>query len=134
MAGYLRRLCGVGAAIKEVVDRGLLGRLISAEARWVTTSVARRDPTSVIFSATRSGGGVLHWECCHWLDMMRWATGAEAVEVSSIGDTLSGQPIDVEDVAAVALRVLEILDAAAESRRTGRRVSPVRGSNRLARP
>ena len=100
--------------------------------------------------------------------MMRWATGAEAVEVSSIGDTLSGQPIDVEDVAAVALRfeggmvgslhgayatdratdglffalrggqplctiedalrVLETLDAAYESARTGRhvRVQPTR--------
>ncbi len=102
--GYLRRSMPAGQAIKRIVDEGLLGRLISVEARWVTTSVARRGPTSFYFDRARSGGGMLNWLGCHYVDFMRWATSAEVVEVAAIAATLSGEPIDVEDVATLALR------------------------------
>jgi predicted dehydrogenase len=102
--GYLRRSSPVGQAIKDMVDGGLLGRLISIEARWITTSVTVRDPTHYYFSRERSGGGILHWLGCHWLDFMRWATSAEVVEVAAILDTLSGEEIGVEDTAALSLR------------------------------
>jgi predicted dehydrogenase len=102
--GYLRRSSPVGQAIKDLVDAGLLGRLISMEARWITTSVTVRDPAHYYFSGERSGGGILHWLGCHWLDFMRWATSAEVVEVAAILDTLSGEAIGVEDTAAVSLR------------------------------
>ena len=93
-----------GQAIKRIVDDRVLGRLISVEARWITTSVARRGPASFYFDRARSGGGMLNWLGCHYLDYMCWATSAEVVEVAAIGPTLSGEPIDVEDVATVALR------------------------------
>ena len=102
--GYLRRFSPVGVAIKEMVDQGLLGRLISIEARWITTSVGKRDPTSFLFSRQRSGGGMLHWLGCHWLDFIRWATSSEVTDVSAVLGTLSGEAIDVEDTAALALR------------------------------
>ncbi len=102
--GYLRRSSPVGQAIKDMVDEGLLGRLASMEARWITTSVTVRDPTHYYFSRERSGGGILHWLGCHWLDFMRWATSAEVVEVAAVLDTLSGEAIGVEDTAALSLR------------------------------
>jgi len=102
--GYLRRASPVGQAIKAIVTQGLLGRLVSVEARWITTSVAKRDPTHFLFSKERSGGGILHWLGCHWLDFMRWVTLAEVTEVAAILDTLSGESIGVEDTAALSLR------------------------------
>ena len=102
--GYTRRVSPAGNAIKEIVERGVLGTLMSVEASWVTASVQSRGPDSPMFSAERNGGGILHWLGCHWLDFMRWSTSAEVSEVSAILDTLCGEPIDVEDTAAVSLR------------------------------
>ena len=102
--GYTRRVSPAGLAIKEIIERGVLGRLVSIEASWVTTSVQSRGPDNPMFSAERNGGGILHWLGCHWLDFMRWSTSAEVSEVSAILDTLSGEEIDVEDTAAVSLR------------------------------
>jgi predicted dehydrogenase len=102
--GYLRRLVPAGVAIKDIVDRGLLGRLVSIEARWITTSVAKRHPGHFLFSRERSGGGMLHWLGSHWLDFMRWSTSSEVAEVAAVMGTLSGEAIDVEDTATLALR------------------------------
>ena len=102
--GYTRRVSPAGRAIKDVVETGALGRLVSVEANWVTTSVLKRGPAHPMFSAERSGGGILHWLGCHWLDFMRWSTSSEVTEVAAIVDTLSGESIDVEDTAALSLR------------------------------
>jgi predicted dehydrogenase len=47
---------------------------------------------------------MLHLEGCHWIDFMRWVTSAEVVEVSAQLANLSGEAIDVEDTAILALR------------------------------
>jgi predicted dehydrogenase len=102
--GYLRRLTPAGVAIKDIVAQGLLGRLVSVEARWITTSVARRNPAHFLFNRQHSGGGMLHWLGSHWIDFMCWSTSSEIQEVAAVMDTLSGEAIDVEDTAALALR------------------------------
>ena len=102
--GFTRRVSPVGRAIKDLIDRGVLGRLVSVEASWVTTDVFQRNPAHAMFSAERSGGGILHWLGCHWLDFMRWSTSSEVTEVAAIVDTLSGASIDVEDTASLSLR------------------------------
>ena len=86
------------------MNQGLLGRLVSVEARWITTSVARRNPRHFLFDRHSSGGGMLHWLGSHWIDFMRWSTSSEIVQVAAVMDTLSGEAIDVEDTAAVSLR------------------------------
>lgn len=102
--GYLRHYSPVALAIKEIITQGLLGRLVSAEARLITTSVARRDPTHWLFQRESSGGGIVSWLGCHWLDFLRWSTDSEVTKVTAIMDTLSGEAIDVEDTAVLALR------------------------------
>jgi len=102
--GYLRRFMPAGIAIRDLVEQGVLGRLVSIEARWITTSVARRGPASLYFDRARSGGGMLNWLACHYLDFMRWTTSAEVAEVAAVTARLSDEPIDVEDVATLALR------------------------------
>lgn len=102
--GFVRRVTAAGRTIKGIVDDGLLGRLTSVEARWITTSVRKRDPSHFLFSQEHSGGGILHWLGCHWLDFIRWSTTSEVSEVSAVLGTLSGEAIGVEDTAALALR------------------------------
>jgi predicted dehydrogenase len=102
--GYIKRMQPIARAIKDAVDQGLMGRLLSVETRWVTTSVAMRDPGHFLFSRKRSGGGILHWLGCHWLDLMRWVASSEVVSVSGELATMSGEGIDVEDIAALTLR------------------------------
>ena len=102
--GYLRRSSAAGKAIRNYVNMGILGHLISIEARWITTSPEVRDPSQFLFDGNISGGGILHWLGCHWIDFMRWCTSAEVTEVSAILDTLNPQPITVEDTAVLSLR------------------------------
>ena len=101
--GYTRRVSPAGMEIKNIVDQGILGRLVSIEASWITTSVQSRGATHPMFSSERNGGGILHWLGCHWLDFMRWSTSAEVKEVASILGTTSKEPIDVEDTAALSM-------------------------------
>jgi predicted dehydrogenase len=91
--------------LRDLVRQGALGRLLSVEIRMVTTQVGLRDPRHWLFTAAVSGGGIVSWLGCHWLDMTRFVTGDEVSEVSALAGTLSGEPIDVEDVAAVAFRL-----------------------------
>lgn len=62
-------------------------------------------PRHFLFSRARSGGGILHWLGCHWLDLLRYVTGLEVADVSALLDTRAGDAIDVEDTAVVALRL-----------------------------
>jgi predicted dehydrogenase len=103
--GYIHRFGAPGATMRALVREGLLGEIQSVEARWITTSVRERGPRHLAFSRARSGGGILHWLGCHWLDLMRYVTGLEAATVSALLETRSGEPIDVEDTAVVAMRL-----------------------------
>lgn len=72
--------------------------------RFLTSSVARRNPNTWYMKQAEAGGGILNWLGCHWFDLMRYITSSEVSKVSSIEANVSGQPIDVEDAAAVSLQ------------------------------
>ena len=86
-------------------EKGALGRIVSVEFRVITTSVKSRDPRHWLFNKKIAGGGILHWLGCQDIDMLRYITGEEVVSVSAICSTLSGEDIDVEDVASVSLEL-----------------------------
>ena len=54
--------------IKALIDRGILGDIWSFEARFITSQVSLRDPRSWLFHGEVSGGGILAWLACHWID------------------------------------------------------------------
>ena len=91
--------------MRDLVQAGALGRLTSVELRMVTSQVTLRDPTHWLFKRNIAGGGVLSWLGCHWLDVLRYLTGQEVTQVGAMLATLSGEAIDVEDVASVSLRL-----------------------------
>jgi predicted dehydrogenase len=90
---------------RELREAGALGRLMSVEARLVTTQVRLRNPRHWLFRRSLAGGGILSWLGCHYLDLVRYLTGEEIVAVSAHTATLSGEPIDVEDVAVLTFQL-----------------------------
>ncbi len=102
--GYSWRFEPLSQTIRSAVELGHLGSLYGVSASFFTSSVLARDPNHWMFDASLSGGGILNWLGCHWIDLMRFWTGAEVKSVSAIEANVSGAPISVEDGASVALQ------------------------------
>lgn len=100
---YPRRLHPCAVAARKLIRSHALGPLFSFEARFLTTQVRFRDPRSWLFRRRLSGGGILLWLGCHCLDLLEYITGDEIAGVAARTATRSGERIDVEDTAALAL-------------------------------
>jgi predicted dehydrogenase len=104
MVGLTNRLLGGWPDMRAMVQSGRLGRLLSAEAVFVTSSVAVRDPRNHLFHEGH-GHGVLHWLGCHWVDALLWVSGERITEVQAMSANVLGEQIDVEDAISVAFRL-----------------------------
>lgn len=91
--------------LRRMIADGVIGKLLSVEGRMVTSQVRFRDPTHWLFQKKVSGGGILSWLACHWIDAIRYITGEEVADVTAMVDTLNEQPIDVEDTAGMIMRM-----------------------------
>ncbi len=89
---------------RQAIRAGRLGKLLTAEAIFVTSSVAVRDPANQIFSREAMGGGILHWLGVHDVDLLLWMAGEPIVEVQAMSAMTNGANIDVEDTISVAFR------------------------------
>lgn len=89
---------------KATLESGRLGKLLTTEAIFTTSSVAVRKPRNPIFDREGAGGGILHWLGVHDIDQMLWLTGDEIVEVQAMMANVGGQPVEVEDAISVGLR------------------------------
>ena len=90
---------------RELIAQGLLGPLISVDVRMLTTQVQFRNPQHWLFDKERAGGGILSWLGCHNIDMLRYLTQDEIVAVAAEVATRNDAAIDVEDIAALSLRL-----------------------------
>jgi predicted dehydrogenase len=102
--GYSWRFHPISQLIQSTCASGLLGQLYSVEIRFITSSVARRNPATWYFQRAEAGGGILNWLGCHWFDLMRYLTGTEVTRVCAIEANVGGHAIDVEDAATVSLQ------------------------------
>lgn len=103
---YTNRYDPVVQETKIFVSQGLLGSLMTGDIRFLTTQVKfrNRTPNQWIFNRNHSGGGILTWLGCHYIDLLHYLTGDAITSVSAEIGTLSGEAIDVEDVASVSMR------------------------------
>ncbi len=101
---YQNRYHPVSREARRLVQEGAIGRVTSCEARIVTSQVKFRDPAHWLFSREMAGGGILSWLGCHYIDLLPYVLGDEVAAVSAMVDTLSGEAIDVEDVASVSFK------------------------------
>ncbi|HET7559520.1 MAG TPA: Gfo/Idh/MocA family oxidoreductase, partial [Limnochordia bacterium] len=90
--------------VHEWIAGGVLGRIHSVEARMVTSAVRHRNPEHYLFNAAVSGGGILSWLGCHWLDLIRYLTGLEVEAAGAITGNVGNPPVEVEEIAALSLR------------------------------
>lgn len=101
---YQNRYHPASQEARRVVQSGALGPLVSMEARMITTGVRFRDPQHWFLDRAQAGGGILSWLGCHYLDLLRYVAADEVASVTGQVATLSGEAIDVEDVATATLR------------------------------
>lgn len=101
--GYSWRFDPTSQLIKQTCDAGLLGKGFAVEIRYFGGSLVGSDLAHWRFDPALSGGGILNWLGCHWIDLMRFWTDADVTSVTAIEANVSGVPIEVEDAAFVSL-------------------------------
>src|SRR5262245_13285020 len=92
---------------RRLVQAGKLGKVYGAEVHLVTdqTRLKSADYRRSWFCVkARAGGGQLTWVGIHWLDLLLYVTGLKVKDVAGFAGVVGGQPIDVEDSAALSLR------------------------------
>ncbi|MFQ6099430.1 MAG: Gfo/Idh/MocA family protein, partial [Armatimonadota bacterium] len=69
-----------------------------------TSQVSLRGPGHWLFKRSMSGGGILAWLGCHWIDLLSFLMDSRIVAVSAMIATRCGEAIDVEDTASIIMR------------------------------
>lgn len=102
---YTWRYNPITRDIRAMIENGVIGKLLTVEARMVTSQVQFRDPSHWLFKKNIAGGGILSWLGSHWIDLIRYITQDEVDTVAAMVDTLNGVAIDVEDTAVVLMHL-----------------------------
>lgn len=104
-AGYCWRYHPVIKRMKEIVSQGLIGRLVSVEARLAAGRVDRyvTGHSGWMLQKEKSGGGPMYNLGVHWLDMIRYVTGETVDQVCAVNTRVSDQ-YDIEDSSLVLMK------------------------------
>ena len=93
--------------VREIVrakKAGAFVRVMTAEARVVTSQVRYRDPNHWLFNQETAGSGILSWLGCHQLDALCYLLDDRVVDVTAMVGQQNPETITVEDPAVVAMR------------------------------
>jgi predicted dehydrogenase len=91
---------------RRLLHKGVLGRVYAVEIHLVADQTRLTQPAyraAWYCQKKRAGGGHLIWLGIHWLDLALYVTGLRVQQVTGFTGVVGGQPIDIEDSAAVAL-------------------------------
>jgi predicted dehydrogenase len=92
---------------RELVRAGTIGKVYGMELHIIADQTRLKNPNypkSWVGTKARAGGGHLIWLGIHWLDLALHITGLRVRQAAGFAGVVGGQPVDVEDSAAVALR------------------------------
>jgi predicted dehydrogenase len=92
---------------RRLIKEGKLGKVYAAEVHLVTdqTRLKSADYRKTWFCIkARAGGGQLTWVGIHWLDLLLHVSGLKIKDVAGFAGVVGGQPIDIEDSAALSMR------------------------------
>lgn len=107
MLALANRLHAPVAEARRLVSSGQIGKVFGVEVHLVADQSRLRRPGYArqwVASKARAGGGSLSWLGIHWLDMALFVTGLKVRQVAGFAGIVGGQPLDVEDSAALSLR------------------------------
>jgi UDP-N-acetyl-2-amino-2-deoxyglucuronate dehydrogenase len=92
---------------RRLVGAGKLGKIYGVEVHLITDQTRLKSADyrqSWFCSKARAGGGQLIWVGIHWLDLALHVTGLKVKQVAGFAGIVGGQPLDIEDSAALSLR------------------------------
>jgi predicted dehydrogenase len=93
---------------RRLVQDGLLGKIYGLEVHLVADQTRLKDEAyrkEWFCSKARAGGGTLAWLGILWLDTALYIAGQKAQQVAGFAGLVGGQPVDIEDSAAMTLRL-----------------------------
>jgi predicted dehydrogenase len=92
---------------RRLIREGKMGKIYGLEAHLIADQTRLTRPAyheTWYAKKARGGGGHLIWLGIHWLDLATFLTGSDVVEVAGFTGVVGGQPLDVEDSAAIAMK------------------------------
>jgi predicted dehydrogenase len=103
--GYCWRYHPVIEEMKKIIDDGVLGDVVSVEARLAAGRVDRyiAGNSEWMLQKAKSGGGPMYNLGVHWIDIMRYLLGDDITEVCA-RNTKSSDSYDIEDSSAAMLK------------------------------
>jgi predicted dehydrogenase len=107
MLALANRLRGTVEQARKLILDVQIGKLYGCELHIVADQTRLKNPDyhrSWFADRARSGGGHLMWLGIHWIDLVMYMTGSKIVEAAGFTGIVGGQPLKVEDSAAMAVR------------------------------
>jgi predicted dehydrogenase len=92
---------------RRLIQEGKIGRIYGLEMHLVADQTRLTRPAyhaGWYARKERAGGGHLIWLGIHWIDLAMFLTGSRITDVSGFCAAVGGQPLDVEDSAALTFR------------------------------
>ncbi|MFP6769375.1 MAG: Gfo/Idh/MocA family oxidoreductase [Planctomycetaceae bacterium] len=92
---------------RKLIAGGQIGKVYGVELHIIADQTRLTSPSYQkrwYAKKDRAGGGHLAWLGIHWLDLATYLTGTHVTHVTGFTANVGGQPLDVEDSAAVALK------------------------------
>jgi UDP-N-acetyl-2-amino-2-deoxyglucuronate dehydrogenase len=92
---------------RRLLQEGKFGRIHAAEIHLIAdqSRLKRAAYRKEWFChKARAGGGYMTWLGIHWLDLALFLTGLKVKQITGFVGLVGGQPIDIEDAAAAAMR------------------------------
>lgn len=93
---------------RRIIKEGKLGKIYGMEIHIIADQTRLTRPEyhkTWLASKARAGGGHLIWLGIHWLDLGLYLTGLKVKQVAGFAGIVGGQPIEVEDSAAVSFKL-----------------------------
>lgn len=91
----------------DLIRQNKLGKIYGVEIHLIADQTRLGKPgygKSWYAQKSRAGGGHLIWLGLHWIDIAMYLTGADVTDIAGFTTNIGGQPLDVEDSAALSLR------------------------------
>ncbi len=90
--------------LKNALQRGALGDVMTVEGKLLNGLLRYRDTSTYLFDPETAGSGILSWLGCHCLDLVLYLMGEPVVEVMAMVDNLNPEKTAVEDTGFLILR------------------------------
>ncbi len=107
MLAFANRLLPTVQAAKKLIHTGQIGQIYGCELHLIADQTRLKNPSyhrSWFADKARAGGGHLIWLGIHWLDLAMYITELKVTDATGFIGIVGGQPLKVEDSAAMVLR------------------------------